>query len=70
MNLTPDEGKLFYDLYAALLLFVNWKLEVNGLIMEMRHALREVQEMAFEKGLIPYIPADRAESSEKSPRKG
>jgi len=22
MNLTPDEGKLFYDLYAALLSFV------------------------------------------------
>ncbi len=28
MNLTPDEGKLFYDLYAALLSFVNRKLEV------------------------------------------
>ena len=29
MNLTPDEGRLFYDLYAALLSFVNRKLEVS-----------------------------------------
>ena len=29
MNLTPDEGKLFYDLYAALLSFVNRKLEIS-----------------------------------------
>ena len=35
-----------------------WMLEVNGLIMDVRHAPREVQEIAFEKGLIPYIPAD------------
>ena len=39
-----------------------WMLEVNGFIMDVRHAPREVQEMAFEKGLIPYIPADRAET--------
>ena len=36
-----------------------WMLEVNGFIMDVRHAPREVQEIAFEKGLIPYIPADR-----------
>ena len=36
-----------------------WMLEVNGLIVDVRHAPREVQEIAFEKGLIPYIPADR-----------
>ncbi|MFW6169648.1 MAG: hypothetical protein ACODAD_04095, partial [Planctomycetota bacterium] len=30
MNLTVDEGKLFYDLYAALLSFVNRKLEVSS----------------------------------------
>ena len=28
MNLTFDEGKLFYDLYAALLSFVNRKVNV------------------------------------------
>ncbi len=34
-----------------------WMIEVNGLVMDMREAPREVQETAFEKGLIPYIPA-------------
>src|SRR6516162_199941 len=36
-----------------------WMLEVNGLMMDVRQAPREVQEIAFRKGLIPYIPADR-----------
>ena len=36
-----------------------WMLEINGFLMDVRHAPREVQEIAFEKGLIPYIPADR-----------
>lgn len=43
-----------------------WMLEVNGFIMDVRHAPREVQELAFEKGLIPYIPADRGEEDEGS----
>jgi hypothetical protein len=36
-----------------------WMLQVNGFILDVREAPREVQEMAFNKGLIPYIPADR-----------
>ncbi len=36
-----------------------WMLNVNGFMMDVRHAPREVQEIAFNKGLIPYIPADR-----------
>jgi hypothetical protein len=36
-----------------------WMLEVNGLIVDIRHMPREVQETAYQKGLIPYIPADR-----------
>jgi hypothetical protein len=36
-----------------------WMLTVNGFMMDVRHAPREVQEIAFKKGLIPYIPADR-----------
>lgn len=36
-----------------------WMLTVNGFMMDVRHAPREVQEIAFNKGLIPYIPADR-----------
>ncbi len=33
-----------------------WMLEVNGLIIDIRHAPRALQEEAFQKGLIPYIP--------------
>jgi hypothetical protein len=36
-----------------------WMLEVNGLMLDIRRAPRELQEIAFRKGLIPYIPADR-----------
>jgi hypothetical protein len=36
-----------------------WMLNVNGLMMDIRSCPREAQEIAFEKGLIPYIPADR-----------
>jgi hypothetical protein len=36
-----------------------WMLEVNGLQVDIRNAPREVQEIAFNNGLIPYIPADR-----------
>ena len=35
-----------------------WMLQVNGMIVDVRHAPRDLQEIAFEKGLIPYIPAD------------
>jgi hypothetical protein len=35
-----------------------WMLNVNGFIMDVRHAPREIQEEAFRKGLIPYIPAE------------
>jgi hypothetical protein len=36
-----------------------WLLTVNGMIVDIRTMPREVQEIAFEKGLIPYIPNDR-----------
>jgi hypothetical protein len=36
-----------------------WMIQYNGFLMDVRHAPREVQEIAFNKGLIPYIPADR-----------
>jgi len=35
-----------------------WILQVNGMMVDIRHLPREVQEIAYEKGLIPYIPAD------------
>ena len=36
-----------------------WMAEVDGLLVDLRHMPREIQEIAFEKGMIPYIPADR-----------
>ena len=36
-----------------------WMLRINGFMMDIRDAPREAQEVAFNKGLIPYIPADR-----------
>jgi hypothetical protein len=44
---------------------VVWMLNVNGLLMDIRSAPREAQEIAYEKGLIPYIPADRDGASEE-----
>ena len=38
-----------------------WMLEVNGLITDIRTCPRDAQEEAFRRGLIPYIPADRAD---------
>lgn len=35
-----------------------WMLEVNGLLVDIRHTPRRLQEEAFRKGLIPYIPDD------------
>jgi hypothetical protein len=43
-----------------------WMLKVNGLITDIRLCPREAQVVAFENGLIPYIPADReAEAAEE-----
>jgi hypothetical protein len=36
-----------------------WMAEVNGLLVDLHAMPREVQEVAFAKGLIAYIPADR-----------
>jgi hypothetical protein len=36
-----------------------WMAEVNGILVDLRHMPREVQEIAFKKGMIPYVPADR-----------
>lgn len=33
-----------------------WMLQVNGLIVDIRHAPLELQQAAYEKGLIPFIP--------------
>ena len=40
-----------------------WMLKVNGLITDIRLCPREAQVVAYENGLIPYIPADRSDGS-------
>jgi len=37
-----------------------WMLEVNGLMIDIRRAPAELQQLAYEKGLIPFIPAGRS----------
>jgi hypothetical protein len=41
---------------------LTWMLTVNGMVVDIRYAPREVQEEAFRLGLIPYIPADGEQS--------
>jgi len=36
-----------------------WVAEINGILVDLRNMPREVQEIAFDKGMIPYIPSDR-----------
>jgi len=36
-----------------------WMAEVNGFLVDLRDMPREVQQIAFDRGLIPYIPADQ-----------
>jgi hypothetical protein len=43
-----------------------WMLEVDGFVMDIRHAPREAQEEAYRLGLIPFIPADKQEADLKS----
>ena len=42
-----------------------WMAEVNGFMVDLRDMPREVQEIAFERGMIPYIPADREREPEQ-----
>ena len=45
-----------------------WMLEVDGMLMDVRHAPRDLQAAAFKRGLIPYIPADRKQAQPEAPR--
>lgn len=36
-----------------------WLIFLNGVIVDARYLPREVQEIVYQKGLIPYIPADK-----------
>lgn len=41
-----------------------WYITVDGLIMDARSLPRYMQEIAYDKGLIPYIPADLQQEDE------
>ena len=41
-----------------------WTLRVNGLMVDIRRAPIELQQLAFEKGLIPFIPALQPEKAQ------
>jgi Domain of unknown function (DUF6398) len=36
-----------------------WMIQIDGFFLDARCLRREIQEEAYRKGLIPYIPADR-----------
>lgn len=40
-----------------------WMLQVDGLVIDIRHAPLELQQLAFAKGLIPFIPMERNSES-------
>jgi hypothetical protein len=42
-----------------------WMIQMNGFLVDARILKREYQEEALRKGLIPYIPTDRAGSSDE-----
>ena len=35
-----------------------WMVSVNGFIIDIRQAPREIQEEALRKGIIPYLPEE------------
>lgn len=37
-----------------------WLISVNGFMIDARNAPRQIQELAYKKGMIPYIPDDKA----------
>ena len=40
-----------------------WMLEVDGLMMDIRQAPVELQRLAFEQGLIPFVPGEQSDPS-------
>jgi hypothetical protein len=36
-----------------------WMAEINGFLVDLRETPREVQVIAYNKGMIPWVPADQ-----------
>jgi len=43
-----------------------WMVQVNGFFVDIRDMPLEVQEQAFEKGIIPYIPGEKERQGKRS----
>ena len=41
-----------------------WMIEVDGLVVDARHLPLAIQEVAFQKGIIPYVVPPNVESEE------
>ena len=37
-----------------------WMVSINGIVLDARYLPRELQEEAYRKGLIPYVPDERS----------
>jgi hypothetical protein len=42
-----------------------WTIEYNGLLIDARDLPRDIQEAAFEQGVIPYVHADKGKTKEQ-----
>ncbi|MDX2256693.1 MAG: DUF6398 domain-containing protein [Pseudanabaenaceae cyanobacterium bins.39] len=40
-----------------------WMISVNGFLLDARQAPRAIQEEAFRKGMIPYLPEDKTKDN-------
>jgi hypothetical protein len=41
-----------------------WMIEVNGFVLDARRLKREIQEEAYRKGLIPFVPGEKPVAGE------
>jgi hypothetical protein len=41
-----------------------WMVKVNGFIVDVRDMSLEIQQQAFEMGIIPYVPGEKEEEEE------
>jgi hypothetical protein len=38
---------------------MGWMIQVNGFVLDARYLRREIQEQAYQSGLIPFVPSTR-----------
>lgn len=43
-----------------------WMISVNGFMIDARHAPMEIQEEAYSRGLIPYLPGNKPEEKDNN----